>query len=217
VSIIGILKGSKDELLQTNKEFLAETLNGCAILHDVLSRFIENKLNKDEINGVIESERKCDRLKEKYVQILFKDKRALPFLVEDRYNILMMIDKVNDLMEFLARFLKVNPFPLFEEIKEEFSELCDACAQSVEELVNCASFIETDFDAAYKLTFKIEELKRQARNAKFDLLEKVYQIKDEPTRVYLISKLVTYIYDITSWVEETSDYLRGLIIKYPSR
>jgi len=42
-------------------------------------------------------------------------------------------------------------------------------------------------------------------------------MKDDPTKVYLTSKLVTYMYDIVSWVEETSDYLRGLIIKYPSK
>jgi predicted phosphate transport protein (TIGR00153 family) len=212
-----LFKEKKNELDEINKEFLAETLNGSAILHDVVSQFIKNKLNKDDIEGVIESERKCDRIKEKYVQVLFKDKRALPFLVEDRFNILMMIDSVNDKMEFFARFLKVNPFKLYEEIKDEFRELCNACAQSVEELINCATLIETDFDGAYKITFKIEDLKRKARTAKFNLLEKLYQMEDNPTRVYIISKLVTYIYEITSWAEETSDYLRGLIIKYPSR
>jgi predicted phosphate transport protein (TIGR00153 family) len=212
-----LFKENKNELLQVNKDFLAETLNGSAILHDVLSQFIDNKLNKDEINGIIESERKCDRLKEKYIQILFKEKRALPFLVEDRYNILMQIDGVNDKMEFFARFLKANPFPLFDEIRDEFKELSSACAQSVEQLIDCATLIETDFTGAYKLTFKIEDLKRQARRAKFDLLEILYKMKEDPIRIYVISKLVTYIYDITSWVEETSDFLRGLIIKYPSR
>jgi len=212
-----LFKEKKNELDEINKEFLAETLNGSAILHDVVSQFIENKLNKDDIDGILESERKCDRIKEKFVQVLFKDKRALPFLVEDRFNILMMIDSVNDKMEFFARFLKVNPFKLYEDIKDEFRELCNSCAQSVEELINCATLIETDFDGAYKITFKIEDLKRKARTAKFNLLEKLYQREDNPTKIYITSKLVTYIYEIASWTEETSDYLRGLIIKYPSR
>jgi predicted phosphate transport protein (TIGR00153 family) len=212
-----LFKENKNELLEINREFLAETLNGSAVLHDVVSQFIDDKLNKDEINGVIESERKCDRIKEKYVQVLFKDKRALPFLVEDRYNILMMIDGINDKMEFFARFLKANPFSLFKEIKKEFKELCNTCTQSVEQLINCATTIETDFDSAYKITFTIEDLKRKARAAKFELLEKLYQMKDEPLRIYVVSKVVTYAYEIASWAEETSDYLRGLIIKYPSR
>lgn len=212
-----LFKENKNELLQVNKDFLTETLNGSAILYDVLSQFTDNKLNKDEINGIIESERKCDRLKEKYVHILFKEKRALPFLVEDRYNILMQIDGVNDRMEFFARFLKANPFPLIEEIREEFKVLCTAYAQSVERLIDCAILIETDFDGAYKLTFKIEDLKREARKAKFEILEKLYQMQEDPLRIYVISKLVTYIYEVISWVEETSDFLRGLIIKYPSR
>ncbi len=212
-----LLKDKKNELDEINREFLAETLNGSALLHEALSTFIEDKLKKESIEGVIQAEKKCDELKEKYTQVLFRDKRALPFLVEDRYNILMMVDSVNDKMEFFARFLGVYPFKLYKEIKNEFKNLIKACAQGVEELVNSAILIETDFDGAYKKTFEIEEKKREARTAKFNLLGKLYKMKDDPTRVYLTSKLVTYIYDIVAWVEETSDYLRGLIIRYPSR
>ncbi|MFX0074025.1 MAG: DUF47 family protein [Candidatus Hermodarchaeota archaeon] len=210
-------KENKNELIEVNKEFLAETLNGSALLHEALSTFIEDKLKEESIEGVIQAERKCDILKEKYIQVLFREKRALPFLVEDRYNILMMVDSVNDRMEFFARFLGVYPFKLYKEVKEEFGALCSSCALSVEQLVDCVILIETDFDGAYKKTFEIEERKREARTAKFNLLDKVYKMKDDPTKVYLTSKLVTYIYDIVSWVEETSDYLRGLIIRYPSR
>jgi uncharacterized protein Yka (UPF0111/DUF47 family) len=217
VNNLKLSKDRKNEIDEINKEFLAETLNGSALLHEVLSTFIEDKLKKDALEGVIKVERKCDILKEKYTQVLFKDKRALPFLVEDRYNILMMIDSVNDKMEFFARFLDVYPFKLYKEIKEEFGDLCRACSQAIEELIDCAILIETDFDGAYKKTFEIEERKREARTAKFNLLGKLFKMKDDPTKVYLTSKLVTYIYDIVSWVEETSDYLRGLIIRYPSR
>ena len=212
-----LLKEKKNELDEINKEFLAEILNGSALLHEALSTFTNDKLKKETLEGVIQVEKKCDEIKDKYVQVLFKDKRALPFLVEDRYNILMMIDTVNDKMEFFARFLQVYPFKLYKEIKGEFEKLFSACGQAIEELVNCAILIETDFDGAYKITFEIEEKKREARKAKFNLLGKLYVMKDDPTRVYLTSKLVTYIYDIVSWVEETSDYLRGLIIKYPSK
>jgi uncharacterized protein Yka (UPF0111/DUF47 family) len=217
VNNLKLLKDKKNELIEVNKEFLAETLNGSALLHEALSTFIEEKLKKESIEGVIQAEKKCDRLKEKFVEVLFREKRALPFLVQDRYNILMMIDTANDRMELFARFLGVYPFKLYKEVKEDFKTLCTACAQSVELLVDCAILIETDFDGAYKKTFEIEERKREARTAKFNLLDKVYKMKDDPIRVYLTSKLVTYIYDIVSWVEETSDYLRGLIIRYPSR
>ena len=159
-------KEKKNELISINREFLSETLNGSALLHEALSTFVEDKLKTDSIEGVIQAERKCDEIKEKYVQVLFRDKRALPFLVEDRYNILMMIDTANDRMEFFARFLAVYPFKLYKEIKDEFSSLCSSCAQSVEELVNCATLIETDFDGAYKKTFEIEELQGQLSDMK---------------------------------------------------
>jgi len=212
-----LFKEKINELDEVNKEFLAETLNGSALLHEALSTFVDGKLKIESLEGVIKVEKKCDGLKEKYVQVLYRDKRALPFLVEDRYNILMMIDSVNDKMEFFSRFLGVYPFKLYKEIKDEFKNLYSACSQAVEELVNCAILIETDFNSAYKKTFEIEERKREARTAKFNLLKKLYKMSDDPIKVYLTSKLVTYMYDIISWVEETSDYLRGLIIKYPSK
>ena len=212
-----LLKEKKNELDEINKEFLAETLNSSALLHEALSTFTNDKLKKETLQGVIKAEKKCDEIKDEYTKVLFRDKRALPFLVEDRYNILMMIDTVNDKMEFFARFLEVYPFKLYKEIKAEFTKLYSACSQAVEELVNCAILIETDFDGAFKKTFVIEEKKREARTAKFNLLGKLYKMTDDPTKVYLTSKLVTYIYDIVSWAEETSDYLRGLIIKYPSK
>jgi len=212
-----LLKEKKNELDEVNKEFLAETLNGSAFLHEALSTFVDGKLKKEALEGVIKVEKRCDVLKEKYVQVLYKDKKALPFLVEDRYNILMMIDSVNDKMEFFSRFLGVYPFKLYTEIKEEFKGLYSACSRAVEVLVDCTILMETDFDEAYKKTFEIEERKREARTAKFNLLGKLYKMTDNPTKVYLTSKLVTYMYEIVSWVEETSDYLRGLIIKYPSK
>jgi len=212
-----LLKEKKNELDEINKEFLAETLNGSALLHEALSTFVDGKLKIESLEGVIKVEKRCDELKEKYVQVLYRDKRALPFLVEDRYNILMMIDTVNDKMEFFSRFLRIYPFKLYKEIKDEFRNLYRASSLAVEKLVDCATLIETDFDGAYKKTFEIEEKKREARTAKFNLLGKVYKMNDDPTKVYLTSKLVTYMYDIVSWAEETSDYLRGLIIKYPSK
>jgi predicted phosphate transport protein (TIGR00153 family) len=210
-------KEKKNDLDEINHKFLSETLSGVAILHDAVTQFIEDRLEKGVLDGIIEAEHKCDEIKDKYVQILFKDKRALPFLVEDRYNILMMLDEVNDKMEFFARFLKVNPFKLYDDIKDEFNELCSACSQSVEKLIDCATLMETDFPGAYQLTFEVEEFKRKARTAKFNLLEKLFKKDDNPTKVYVTAKLVTYLYDISSWSEETSDYLRGLIIKYPNR
>ena len=212
-----ILKEKKNLLMEINKEFLTETIAGIETLHNAISQFINDKLNKNDLENVIQSEKRCDRIKERYVQVLFKDKRALPFLVEDRYKILMMVDQVNDKAEFFARFLQVYPFKLYDDIKESYKALCDSCYNTVKELINCVTLIETDFDGAYKVTFDIESIRRDARKAKFELLDILFKKKDDPTKVYLTSKLVTYVYEIASWAEETSDYLRGLIIKYPTR
>ena len=212
-----LFKEKINELDEVNREFLSQSLNNILTLHELVNLFINNKLKKKDLEKVIQGEKKCDRIKEKYVQVLFRDKRALPFLVEDRYNILMMLDETNDKIEFIARFFAVFPFDLYEDVKKDFNDLTDFTVETVEELLNCATLIETDFKAAYDKTFEIEAARRKARKAKFDLLEVVFKKTDNPTRIYLTSKLVTYIYEIAQWAEEVSDYLRGLIIKYPSR
>ena len=212
-----LLKEKRNQLQEINEEYLAQTLKGAKTLHDLMNRFIENKLNKADLDEVIESEHECDILKEKYTEVLFKEKRALPFLVEDRYKILMNVDQINDKTEFLARFMQVYTFELYDDIIDQFKILCENCMQTVELLINCATLIETDFESAYAKTFEIEEVRRKARKVRFNLLEEIYKKSNEPTRVYLTSKLVTIIYEIANWAEEVSDFLRGLIIKYPSR
>jgi len=212
-----LFKADKNELLEISEEYLAQTLKGAKILHDLVMLFTDNKLNKADLEQVIESEHQCDILKEKYTEVLFKEKRALPFLVEDRYKILMNIDQINDKTEYFARFLQTYPFELYDDITDEFKALCEHCMKTVESLINCATLIETDFESAYAKTFEIEATRRKARKARFHLLEEIFKKTEEPTRVYLTSKIVTIIYDIAHWAEEVSDFLRGLIIKYPSR
>ena len=212
-----LFKEKINELDEVNREFLSQSLTNIITLHELVNQFINKKLNKEDLEKVIQGEKKCDRIKERYVQVLFRDKRALPFLVEDRYSILMKLDKTNDKIEYFARFLEVYPFDLYEDIKEEFKILIDSTVETVQELTTCATLIETDFEGAYKKTFEIEAIRRKARKAKFELLNTIFKKTKDPTKVYLTSKLVTYIYDVASWAEEVSDYLRGLIIKYPSR
>ena len=212
-----LFKADKNELLEINEEYLAQTLKGTKILHDLVMQFIDNKLKKEDLEQVIESEHQCDILKEKYTEVLFKEKRALPFLIEDRYKILMSIDQINDKTEFFARFLQTYPYEFYNDIIDVFKDLCENCMKTVELLINCATLIETDFESAYAKTFEIEVTRRKAREARFHLLEVIFKKSEEPTRVYLTSKIVTIMYDIAHWAEEVSDFLRGLIIKYPSR
>ena len=78
--------------------------------------------------------------------------------------------------------------------------------------------METDFNKAYQKSFNIEPLKRSARSAKYDILEIIYQKSQERTlRVYLTSKICIKMFDMIERAEEISDFLRSLIIKYPSK
>ncbi|TXT57970.1 MAG: hypothetical protein BAJALOKI1v1_1800007 [Promethearchaeota archaeon] len=210
------IKTSKsiDELA---KEYNDELMKGVHLLKEVMEDFLNHQLDRDKLEGVIQAEKKCDRIKEKYIQVLFQDKRALPFLVEDRYKIITLVDETLGRIEFFARFLQIYPFQIYNKIIDDFGRLCNICSELMKMLVETLELMETNFDAAYEKTFQIEETRREARKIKFNLLGILFKKPEKPLKVYLTSKLVTYLYDVISHVEDIADYLRGLIIKYPSR
>lgn len=199
------------------QEYNTQFLEGAKILNALMEDFVNNNLDKSKLDNVIEAERKCDRIKEKYTQVLFQDKRALPFLVEDRYKIINMVDEALGKVEFIARFLKIYPFDLYEDISEDFERMCDTCFGLIKMLIESLELMETNFDGAYEKTIEIEKIRREARQLRYSLLETIYKKTEEPTRVLLTSKLVNNVYNVIAWIEDIGDYLRGLIIKYPTR
>ncbi|HEY0087690.1 MAG TPA: DUF47 family protein [Candidatus Lokiarchaeia archaeon] len=213
-------KLKKAELEKLNAEF-QEEIRACAEkLYNYMTKFIDNKIDNvsDRFNEVIECEKKCDRLKEIYINYLFTDKRSLPFFVEDRYKIIISLDEISNKSELVARYAQVFPFEFFEDIRKDTKELIKLYHEIINNLLDCTLLMETDFSGAYQIAFEVENKRREAFNLKFKLLDIIFnKKKEESLRINLTWNLISLIYDVISWAEQTSDYLRGLIIKYPSR
>ena len=47
--------------------------------------------------------------------------------------------------------------------------------------------------------------------------KQLYEKKDDALKVYITEDIVSKMFDIVAIAEDFSDYLRGLIIKYPSK
>ena len=117
------MKKSKIDLKEIYNEFQMEILKGITKLNELLDKFMDNKLDKVELDEVIKCEKHADRLKEKYIEFLFKKKRLLPFLMEDRYKIVISLDRIMNQGELIARTLKIYPFKFNQNIKKEFKDL----------------------------------------------------------------------------------------------
>ncbi|MFX1320107.1 MAG: DUF47 family protein [Promethearchaeota archaeon] len=212
------IKNKRTELLNVAKDFYSEVLKGSAMLHECINDLIDGKINKNKLEEVIQCEHKADKAKENYINILYKEKRSLPFLIEDRYRLIKYLDVVSDNSEDLARSLKVYPFELFNDIKADMKIINDLYKETIESLVKMVNLMETDFKTAYQKSFHIETLKRSAREAKYKILGLMYQKpKEKSLRVYLTSKICIKVYDMIVRAEEISDFLRSLIVKYPSK
>ncbi len=213
------LKQDKKKKLQdAANKFHTEVLKGADLLHKCINDLIKGKMDSAKLDEVIESEHVADGEKENYINILYQDRRALPFLVEDRYRLIKYIDAVSDDSEELARGLKVYPFKLYDDIKEGMQTLNDIYDESVEILVEMIALMETDFKTAYEKSFELEKLKRSAREAKYNILEVIYKkAKARSLQIYLTSKICIKLFDMIKRAEEISDFLRSLIVKYPSK
>ena len=215
---IKIKKMKTNPLDDINKEYLLEAKCAIEILYNEINDLSEGHLEDADLKKAISCEQKCDRLKEKYVEILFKNKRGLPFLIEDRYLIINTVDKkIVGRCEFVARFLRVFPFDIYKDLRDDIKAINQKYFETANELMKCLELVETNFDAAYKKTFEIENLRREAREISFNIMGILYKKKGDDLRIYLTTKLIQYIYEIINNAEEISDYLRGLIIKYPSK
>ncbi|MFX1409733.1 MAG: DUF47 family protein [Promethearchaeota archaeon] len=213
-----LLKDKKSKLLNAANEFNAQVLKGSDLLHECINDLIEGKLSKEKLENVVKSEHEADVAKENYINILYTDKRALPFLVEDRYRLIKYLDIVSDKSEDLARGLQVFPFECYDDIKEEIKKLNDTYEESIKLLIEMITLMETDFKTAYQKSFDIEILKRNGRESKFRILDVVYKKSEEKSlQIYLTSKICIKLYDMIENAEEISDFLRSLIVKYPSK
>ncbi len=212
-----LFKEKKNELLEVGKEFQDEVLKGVQLLNECIRDCIANKCDIEKIKSVILSEHIGDRLKDKYIEILYKDKRALPFLVEDRYRIIKYLDVISDTTEDIAYILKIYSFDIYDDIEEDLAKLGNVMVECVKELVDMVGLMETDFKTSYEKSFIVEGHKRVARELKYKILEKLYQKDDKSLKVYLTSKLCIKTFDIITRAEEISDFLRSLIVKYPSK
>jgi predicted phosphate transport protein (TIGR00153 family) len=211
-------KDKRTELLNAATKFYMEVLEGSLLLHECINDLVSGKIVKKKLDEVIKCEHKADLAKENYINVLYRDKRALPFLIEDRYRIIKYLDIVSDNSEELARGLKVYPFKLLDDIKENMKIINDLYQETIDTLVDMVNLMETDFKSAYEKSFHIETLKRDAREAKYNILGTLYKKTEEKSlRVYLTSKICIKIFDMIVRAEEISDFLRSLIVKYPSK
>ncbi|MFX0036544.1 MAG: DUF47 family protein [Candidatus Hermodarchaeota archaeon] len=213
-----LLKDKRSILLDAANQFYTQVLRGSDLLNECINDLIADKLDKDKLDQVIQFEHEGDIAKENYINILYKDKRALPFLVEDRYRLIKYLDIISDKSEDLARRLKVFPFEFYDDIKEEMKNLNDIYEETIKILIEMIQLMETDFKTAFEKSFNIETLKRSARDSKFKILGLIYKKSEEQSlRVYLNSKICIKLYDMIERAEEISDFLRSLIVKYPSK
>ena len=210
-------KQKKNELLDVGKEFNTEVLHSAKLLNECVKEALEGNIDLSKVSEVILSEHIGDRLKDKYIEILYKDKRALPFLVEDRYRIVKYLDVISDTAEDIAYILKIYKFTIYPDIKSELTMLSDTMVDAVDELIKMVNLMETDFKGAFEKSFSVENYKRLGRELKYKILEKLYQKDDKSLKLYLTSKLCIKVHDIILRAEEISDFLRSLIIKYPSK
>ena len=207
----------KSKLQEIYQDFIKEISEGMNILNACIDDFIKNKLDREKLKEIILYEKRADRLKENFIELLYKKKRLLPILVEDRYTIVTSFDKIMGIAELTARTLGVYPFEIKENFKEDVEQLNLSFIKTIEALVEAIKTIEVDFKTTIDYIVIIATLRRKAYDFKFEMLSESYKTLKDPIELKLFDDLISLIYEIISKSEQLSDFLNLLIIKYPNQ
>ncbi|MFX0101974.1 MAG: DUF47 family protein [Candidatus Hodarchaeota archaeon] len=167
------------------------------------------------IESVITAEKKVDRLKEDFIEKLFKKKGFLPtFQKMDNLRIVEKLDKIEDNMEVVARFFQIYDYNFPQEIKDSINLLGGEVTDVITALTETVFWLYKDFSKALEMTVKVQDERREAREKQWDLMEQLFTLDIRGKDMFMINNMIRILMKVVDASEEFSDELNTLALKY---
>lgn len=189
-----------------------------SVLHlvDAVNSFCDNKydLLHEKAKKVIEFENQADNLRRRLC-ILIRETMP-PYIGQDRFKLLDLIDDVADRSELLARYLMIYPIKVPSSLINPIKELAMKTLETVKIMFDAEKALWEDINLAFKRSGEVEILREQVRDAQFDVIKKILT-EDIDTEIKIILKeIVVFLGRISDKAEEIADYISFIGIKYKS-
>ncbi|TFF86334.1 DUF47 family protein [Candidatus Thorarchaeota archaeon] len=210
--------GLGDKDLQEKAEKLLLSLSkslqkACAKLHALVECW--DKGNEEKVKEIaeeiIEVEREADETKDALITSIFAKHAYLPQQTEERYDLITKMDHIIDAAEEAARIILAG----FErEPPKEIVKISEKCWYCTDLLQDAIKYIFSDFEKSIKYSRKIEDVREEARNEKFELIEDICEGDYKPIDAMYYHLIATEILEVAIRAETTADLIRAIAVRY---
>ncbi|MGQ4832400.1 MAG: DUF47 domain-containing protein [Candidatus Asgardarchaeia archaeon] len=204
---------SLDEKFDLHTEYAFQS-----VIHlvNALEAFCENQTENlmNEAKKVIQLENDADNLRRK-LSILIRETLP-PYLGQDRFKLLDLIDDVADRAELLARYLMIYPVTVPSSLKASIKALAAKTLETVKTMFEAERALWVNIDEAFKKSEIVEVLREQVRDAQFEVIRNILTSEIDTERKIILKEIATFLGRISDKAEEIADYISFIGIKYKS-
>ncbi len=170
------------------------------------------KVLEEIMNEIITLEREMDKKKEELIEEILCKHAYLPQQTEERHQLINLMDSIIDTAEHASRVMwtgrKFKPPKRLEILAKKVWHCTDYLQDAVK-------YLYSDFNKSVEITRKVDELREEARDMEFELLEEVFNDDDfSAAEIQLFVEAAHWITKVAVQAEVTGDFIRELAVRY---
>ncbi len=161
---------------------------------------------------IITIERQADTIKDELIEEVLTKRAYLKQSAQDRYELIIRIDKILSRIEHSARLMEALHVELTERKKQLFNELSFQVSDTVIKLQEAIENLWVDYKKAQEITREVEEKRESARKVFYNLLKaiKMDEISNKSSFLVLMAESLI---QVAVSAEVGADHVRAIIIR----
>ncbi|MFX0102885.1 MAG: DUF47 domain-containing protein [Candidatus Hodarchaeota archaeon] len=169
-------------------------------------------------DDIIMNEKLVDRTKEIIIEKLHVSKSfTSDYSTADNYFVIRTLDEIEDQIELVARMFQIYSFKYPNDLRMEIIKLAKLVNKTIEVTLKSVDLFYNDLANARAEFEKVEDARREVRELGLKILkslfDKIELIKESP-RLFMIKDLIQNLVNLADIMEEFSDDLEEIALKY---
>lgn len=161
---------------------------------------------------IINLERSSDQVKQKLEESIFSKGAYMPQQTQERYALVNHMDSIIDAAEEAVRLMDLSRLSKPPEEITDIANKCWICTDLLQDAIKC---LFTDFEKSVEYCIKVDLVREEARDIKFELLYKLFNKYEYKAKEIIQLRLVSErVLQVAVKAEITADYIRALAIRY---
>lgn len=167
---------------------------------------------------IIMHEKLVDRTKELIIEKTHVTKSfASDYTNDENYFVIRALDEIEDQIELVARMFQIYSFKYPDDLRRDIIKLAKRVNQTINYTMTSVQLFYEDLAAVRAEIEKVEDSRREVRELELkvlkNLFDKIELHKDSP-RLFMIKDLIHNLVNLADIMEEFSDDLEEIALKY---